>query len=218
MGLCRRTWRNRDGKVITSSPWWMDAMVDGRQVCRPTGVTNKKAAQKIYDAWRAEIAQGRFDLLKKAPKLMEWAEKYLKAVDHPNTRKRYESSKENLVSFFGEGAQLDHLSTARIEQFKQQRREEGVKGSTINRDLRFLAQILKQAERERCLARRPFDATKFFVNETGIDENPTSSVGRSRKNFWLWLRRDCEYSLSLAWKPECERVKCSSSSGRTSTS
>jgi integrase len=172
MGLYRRTWRNRDGKLITSPPWWMDAVVDGHQVCKPTGVTNKKAAQKIYDAWKAEIAQGRFDLLKKAPKLMEWAEKYLNTVDHPNTRTRYESSKENLVSFFGEGAQLDHLSTARIERFKQQRREGGVKGSTINRDLRFLAQILKQAERERCLARSPFDRTKFFLNESRDRRKP----------------------------------------------
>ena len=217
MGLYQRTWRNREGKLINSPPWWMCAVVDGDQVCRPTGVTNKKAAQKIYDAWKAEIAQGRFDLLKKAPKLMEWAEKYLKTVDHPNTRKRYESSKENLVSFFGEGAQLDHLSTARIEQFKQQRREEGVKGSTINRDLRFLAQILKQAERERCLARSPSTGRNSSSMKAGTDENPTSSVGKIRKNLWLWLRRDCGYSLSWAWKPECEQVKCSSSGGRTST-
>jgi integrase len=144
----------------------MSAMVDGRQVCKPTGVTNKKIAQKLYDTWRAEIAQGRFNLLKKAPKLKEWAEKYLKTVDHLNTRRRYECSKENLVAFFGEEAHLDHISTARIEEFKQHRREEKVKPSTINRDLRFLAQILKQAERERCLARSPFDLGKFFLNES----------------------------------------------------
>jgi integrase len=172
MGLYRRHWRRRNGKVVTSPPWWMSAVVDGHQVCKPTGVTNKRTAQQLYDACRAEIAQGQFNLLKKAPKLKEWAEKYLKTVDHPNTRRRYESSKENLVSFFGESAQLDHLSTARIEQFKQQRREEGVKGSTINRDLRFLAQILKQAERERCLARSPFDLTKFFLNESRDRRKP----------------------------------------------
>jgi integrase len=172
MGLYRRHWRRKDGRVVTSPPWWMSAMVDGNQVCRPTGVTNKRTAQQIYDAWRAEIAQGQFNLLKKAPELKEWAEKYLKTVDHPNTRRRYESSKENLLSFFGEGTQLDHLSTARIEQFKQQRRAAGVKGSTINRDLRFLAQILKQAERERFLARSPFDLTKFFVNESRDRRKP----------------------------------------------
>jgi integrase len=172
MGLYRRKWRNSDGKFITNSHWWMSAMVDGRQICKPTGVINKRTAQQIYDAWRAEISQGQFNLLKKAPQLREWSEKYLKTIDHPNTRRRYESSKENLVSFFGEGARLDHISTARIEQFKQQRREEIVKGSTINRDLRFLAQILKQAERERCLARSPFDLTKFFLNESRDRRKP----------------------------------------------
>jgi len=157
---------------MISKFWSMNAMIDGRQVCKPTGVTNRRMAQQIYDAWKAEVAQGQFNLLKKAPKLKEWAEKYLKTVDHQNTRRRYESSKENLVSFFGEGAQLDHLSTARIEEFKQKRREEGVKASTINRDLRFLAQILKQAERERCLGRSPFDLTKFFLNESRDRRKP----------------------------------------------
>lgn len=61
---------------------------------------------------------------------------------------------------------MDHVSTTRIEQFKQKRRTDKVKGATINRDLRFLAQILKQAERERYLARSPFDLTKFFLNES----------------------------------------------------
>jgi integrase len=172
MGLYRRKWPNKDGKISTSPPWWMSAMVDGRQVCKPTGVTNRRMAQQIYDTWKAEIAQGQFNLLKKAPKLKEWAEKYLKTVDHPNTRRRYECSKEKLVAFFGEETQLDHVSTARIEQFKQHRREAKVKPSTINRDLRFLSQILKQAQRERCLARSPFDLTKFFLNESRDRRKP----------------------------------------------
>jgi integrase len=172
MGLYRRRWRNSEGKFITNSHWWMSAMVDGRQICKPTGVINKRIAQQIYDAWRAEISQGQFNLLKKAPKLAEWSEKYLKTVDHPNTRRRYESSKENLVSFFGDDAHLDHVSTTRIEQFKQKRRTDNVTAATINRDLRFLAQILKQAERERCLARSPFDLTKFFLNESRDRRKP----------------------------------------------
>jgi integrase len=172
MGIYRRSWRRRDGKVIISKPYWMSAMVDGRQVCRSTGTANKRLAQRMCDAWRAEIAQGRFDLLKKAPKLKEWAENYLKSIDHPNTRRRYASSKQNLVGFFGENAGLDHISVVRIEQFKQQRRTEEVKGSTINRDLRFLAQILKQAERERYLARSPFDRARFFLNESRERRKP----------------------------------------------
>lgn len=150
----------------------MCAMTDGRQISRSTGATNKKVAQQVYDAWKVDIAQGQFNLLKKAPKLKAWAERYLKTVQHPNTRKRYECSKENLVAFFGEDTQLDHLSIARIEQFKQKRHADAVKSSTINRDLRFLAQILKQAERERYLARSPFDLTKFFLNESRDRRKP----------------------------------------------
>jgi integrase len=47
-----------------------------------------------------------------------------------------------------------------------------VKGATINRDLRFLAQIRKQAERERYIGRSPFDLGKFFVNEARERRKP----------------------------------------------
>ena len=89
----------------------------------------------------------------------------LSACDFFVAKRRYTCSKENLVAFFGEETRLDHISPARIEQFKQARRTAGVKAATLNRDLRFLAQILKQAERERFLARSPFDLNKFFLNE-----------------------------------------------------
>jgi hypothetical protein len=95
-----------------------------------------------------------------------------RTVDHPNTRRRYKSSKENMAGFFGEESRLDHISTASIEQFKQTRRTAGVKGSTINRNMRFLAQIMKVAERERSLARSPFDLTKFFLNESRERRKP----------------------------------------------
>ena len=146
-------------------------MIDGRQVCKSTGTTNKRVAQKHQDAWRTEIAQGQYSLLRKAPQLKDWAEKYLESVEHPNTPKRYKSSGANLAAFFGD-SRLDHVSATRIEEFKRVRREEGVKGATINRDLRFLAQILRQAERERFIGRSPFDLGKFFANETRDRRKP----------------------------------------------
>jgi integrase len=152
--------------------WWMTTMVGNRQLCRSAGTQNKRLAQKKQDVWRAEIAQGTFNLLKKSPAFEEWAEKYLKSVDHDNTRRRYECSKVELVAFFGGDLRLDRISATQIEQFKLSRRSAGVKGATLNRDLRFLAQILKQAERERYLARSPFDFTKFFVNESRDRRKP----------------------------------------------
>ena len=64
------------------------------------------------------------------------------------------------------------ITATHIERFKLSRRNNGVKGATLNRDLRFLAQILKQAERERYLARSPFDLGKFFVNESRNRQKP----------------------------------------------
>jgi len=167
--------------------WTMTAMVDGRQQCKSTGTSNKRLAQKLEEAWRAEITKGTFNLLKKAPPLKEWAEKYLKSVYHENTRRRYECSKVALVSFFGGDLRLDHISPAGVERFKLSRRNDGVKGATLNRDLRFLAQILKQAERERYLARSPFDLGKFFVNES-----------RERRKPYILLLPDEEKILAVA--------------------
>jgi integrase len=142
-----------------------------QQVCKSTSTTNKRLAQKRQDAWRTEIAQGQYSLLKKAPELDDWSKKYLETVGHANTKRRYSSSAANLTQFFGKSS-LDHISVARIEEFKRVRREAGAKSATVNRDLRFLAQILKQAERERYIGRSPFDLAKFFQNESKERRKP----------------------------------------------
>jgi integrase len=152
--------------------WSMTAMVDGRQRCKSTGTSNKRLAQKMQDEWRTEIRQGKSTLLRKAPTLKDFAEEYLKTVDHENTRRRYECSKVALVSFFGSNLRLDDISSTSIERFKFSRRKDGVKGATLNRDLKFLAQILKQAERDRYLGRSPFGLGRFFVNESRERRKP----------------------------------------------
>jgi len=141
-------------------------MVDGKQISESTGETNRRLAQQKLNIRLAEIAQGQFNLLKKhGPPLGAWSQKFLESVQHDNTRRRYASSRANLVSFLGDGTQLAHISAARIEEFKRARRVEGIKAATLNRDLRFLAQVLTEAERERYIARTPFDTYKFFLNE-----------------------------------------------------
>jgi integrase len=150
----------------------MSYTVEGRQHFEGTGEKNRKRAQQKLDIRHAEIAQGRFDVLKPSPKLGEWSEKYLKRISHDNTRRRYASSRENLLAFFSEPTLLCHISTARIEEFIRSRREAKVKAATINRDLQFLSQILKQAERERMLARSPFDLGRFRQNESKERRKP----------------------------------------------
>ena len=151
----------------------MAYVADGKQRCESTRETNRRLAEEKLNVRLAQIAQGNFDLLKKhAPAFGEWSEKYLDTVQHANTRRRYASSRANLISFFGESAKLSHVSVGRIEEFKRARREAGIKAATANRDLRFLAQILKQAERERYIRRSPFDLAKCFLNESKERRRP----------------------------------------------
>src|ERR1700745_2053972 len=83
--------------------WWVAYMVDGRQHCESTGVSNKRLAQKILDKRKAEIAEGRFNLPKSnPPKLKEWAEQFLESITHPNTKRTYSSCIQMLSNFFGD--------------------------------------------------------------------------------------------------------------------
>src|SRR4029077_19458449 len=98
MGLYKRTWKDKSGKRRTSKIWDICYTVPGMgQICESTGTSNKRVAQQIYDARRGEIDNGKCDLLKKAPQLESWAKRYLESVEHQNARRRYASSKENLV-------------------------------------------------------------------------------------------------------------------------
>jgi integrase len=161
VGVYYRKFR-RTGRRI----WWLSYTVDGRQVFESSHSTSKRFAEQLLAIRKAEVAAGRYEILKKAPGLGEWSEKYLQRISHSNTRRRYSVSRQNLIRFFGETTQLSNIGASRIEAFIRARREEKVKAGTINRDLRFLAQILKQAERERYIGRSPFDLGKFFQNES----------------------------------------------------
>ena len=161
MGLYRRTWRNSDGKLITSPPWWMSLMIDGRQHCESTGTSNKRLAQKILDKRKGEIAEGRFNLPKSNPPLLqEWAEQFLGSIAHPNTKRTYSSCIQMLLNFFGD-ARLSQITPDRIEQFKLSRRRDGAGPATINRNLAVLRQMMKLAARQRLIARTPFQEVDF---------------------------------------------------------
>lgn len=161
MGVYYRKFRKTGRRI-----WWLNYMVGGRQVFESSHSTSKRFAERLLAIRKAEVLEGRHNLLKThCPKLGEWSEKYLEAVQHANTRRRYACSRVALISFFGAETPVNHIGSARIDEFIRARRNEKVKAATINRDLRFLAQLLKQAERERYIARTPFDLGKFFQTE-----------------------------------------------------
>jgi integrase len=154
------------------SNWYAAFSADGRHFNRSTGVSNKRRAQQILDTWRAEIIEGRFNLLKsKSPTFKDWSRQFLESIPHPNTRKRYAVSKVALDAFFGD-ARLPHITASRIEEFKRTRLGAKVKSATVNRDLALLRQLLKRADRERYIARNPFETGEFFLEERKGRQQP----------------------------------------------
>jgi integrase len=168
MGLYRRKWRNRDGKFITSPPWWMSLMIDGHQHCESTHTSNKRVAKKILAIRLAEIAEGRFPGLLKshAPTLKDYISKYLESRTdlHPNTRTRYAVSRRSLEDFFA-GTRLPDITNARIEEYKTARTRGGTGPAGVNRDLSLLRQVLKQAKRDRYIAQNPVGDREHFLDE-----------------------------------------------------
>src|SRR5712671_1455325 len=141
MGLYRRRWKDKNGKIRQNRIWWMDYMVPGKgQMCESTGETNKRRAQEKLNSRKGETADGRFNVLRShAPTLKDWLAKYLEGKTdlNPNTRRRYECSKRNLVAFFTE-ARLPTITEARIEDYKREKLNRGMRSAGINRDLAFL--------------------------------------------------------------------------------
>jgi len=138
--------------------WYMAVTANGRQFNRSTHTANKQLAKRILAKIEGEIAEGRFNLPRSNPPTLEsWLRELVDAVPNPNTRRRYSTSLDNLISFF-KTAKISQVSVERVEAFKTARRSSGVKAATINRDLFLLRSALKRAARQRLIGQNPFDS------------------------------------------------------------
>ena len=217
MGLYRRSWELRGGKTVTSATWWMNFVVNGKQICESTGTLDKRLAKKILAVRRAQSIEGRFPLLKShAPTLKDYLSTYLDSRSdlHPNTLTRYKGSKKFLGDFFAE-TRLPDITDARIEDYKADRIRGGTGSAGINRDLSLLRLVLKQARRERYAAQNPLDTRDHFLNErkerlqarpfTLIEEKRLLSVAKGYLRPLLLLLLDSGLrpnaeALPLKWK------------------
>ena len=161
MGVYYRKFRKSGNRI-----WWLTYTANGRQVFESSHSTSRRFAEKLLAIRKAEVAEGRFNLpASNPPYLKEWTSQFLCSISHLSTKKRYELSVAHSLNFFGERANLSEISVKRLEEFKRHRSESGVKPATINRDLALLRQLLKRAERERYIARNPFESGNLFLEE-----------------------------------------------------
>lgn len=129
--------------------WWMRFSYKGQQVRKSTETTDKKLAEKIYCKVVNQIAEGKwFDVDEGNQRTFEeLAEKYETQVFRELKSWRSSISYLNqLKDFFGE-YRLTEITPALIDDFRQMRKKQGVKPSTINRQFKILRRMLNLAKK-----------------------------------------------------------------------
>jgi len=90
-----------------------------------------------------------------SPELQDSAKQFLKAIPHENTRSRYQSSINNLISNFGAKVRLYDITPEAIFAFQQARLAAGAGKATVNRDLATLSSMLSKAKKLRYISHNP---------------------------------------------------------------
>ena len=130
--------------------WWMRFSIQGKQIRRSTGTSDRKLADKVFRKVMGEIAEG--DWFERLPgeekTLSELFGKYLEEHSKPNkSGKSYVRDKaiaERMVKEFGD-VTVAEVSAETIFDYKKKRREKNVAPATLNKELSFLRHALELA-------------------------------------------------------------------------
>jgi integrase len=153
MGIYRR------GKT-----WWVTYFAGGRQRFESSRSTRKRDARRLLDIRKGAVGEGRLKLIKsKPPRFDEFAQRFLLTAQRlrPNTQKRYRSSVRNLKACFGR-LRLSEITSATIEDFKEQRLSQGVRTATLNRDLAVLRRMMNLALSRLLISESPLRHVEFL--------------------------------------------------------
>jgi integrase len=148
--------------------WWFHFWYEGRHIQRGTGTTNRRKARDEEAKYRADLLRGKASgTAKNSPTFAEFADSYL-AYSKANKLSygvEFYYVNRTLVPFFGR-LPLDKINPLELERFKQKRLKDGLKKSSINREIGLLKSMLKTAvEWELCDKNAAKDAKLFKLDE-----------------------------------------------------
>ena len=147
--------------------WWYHFWYEGKHVQGRTRTTNKQQARGIESIRRADLVQGKsVPPQKTGPIFSKFAETYLaysKANKQSYVVELYYVN-GTLNPFFGK-MRLDKIGPFEVECFKQKRLEDGVKKSSINREIGVIRSILRTAAEWGLITRNGAKEAKLFKLE-----------------------------------------------------
>ncbi|MGI8962080.1 MAG: tyrosine-type recombinase/integrase [Bryobacteraceae bacterium] len=142
-------------KQKASKNWWYKFTWKGEQIRESTRQTNRRVAEQMEAARKTQLAKGEVGIRDRSPvpTIARFAdERFLPFVRSAKAEKTrtvvfYETCVSNLKSDKKlAGLPLNAITQEHLTGFIESRRSEGMKTSTINRDLATLRRILRLAE------------------------------------------------------------------------
>lgn len=151
--------------------WWMQFTYEGKQVRKSTKTKNKKLAEKIFNKVSNQIAEGKwFDVDEGRERTFEeLAEKYETQIF--KELKSYRNNRcflNQLKDFFG-AYRLKNITPALIDDFRQKRKSQGVKPTTINKQLSIIKRMFNLAQKRWLWIKE----TPFIEMEANADNKRT---------------------------------------------
>jgi len=156
-----------------SECWQMRFSLEGRKVRKSTGTSNRRAAQKIYDAVRFQVAQGTYDpRLEPGMPFCDLVDDFLEK--HSKVEKEsYERDKfigEAVKRFFG-ARPIGSISAYDVKAWRQWRMKHvtfmgrPIKKASVNRELAFMKSMFNMAVEWGRLKENPCRGVKLLRGE-----------------------------------------------------
>jgi integrase len=163
-------YRRKGSKVWRFNFWW-----NGQHVEESTHQSNKRLAQQLEAARKTELAMAKVGIVKpKVPPAFDLAmEQFLawskqQHAAHPATTKRYQTSSNALLAFFGK-TRLDHVSVDKVNAFvkhrqsgKSKRTKRKLSPAAINRELAAGKAMVNWFIKSEAVAKNPFCLVKLL--------------------------------------------------------
>jgi integrase len=147
--------------------YWYKFVWNGELIQRSARVRNRRAAERIEDAYRTSLAKGEVGIKEKprAPTLAEFAPRFESAIEiccaeKASTVSFYKAKLRVLVKHLG-SRRLNEIEEAEIDQYtqmrakQQSRRKRALSPASVNRELATLRRLLRLAQEWKILDRVP---------------------------------------------------------------
>jgi len=118
-----------------------DSTSENRKACEKKPQTESKTQRYKPQVQSQKTLNSSITLGELSKKFLEWYKKQRRKSSY----ERHKYSAGNLLKFFGENTPVEEINLESVENYKSWRLSQGIKPTSINKELRFLATMINRA-------------------------------------------------------------------------